>query len=124
MRNLLLGLLVLSAALAGCTSQDEFVTPDQDDEGRYVVHMTSSNRFEPSHIDVPVGATVVWVADSPGHNVIADDGSFRSTDETESSTLQQGEEYAHTFTAAGEHAYFCQPHKALGMTGVVRVVDA
>jgi plastocyanin len=34
-----------------------------------------------------------------------------------------GVHFEHTFEATGTHRYYCAPHKALGMKGVVEVVE-
>lgn len=119
-RGMLLATLVLTAiTLAGCTGSgpsDDFVTPDQDDEGRYVIRMTSALRFVPEKAEVPLGATVVWVHEGGGlHDTRADDGLW------ESALLDEGEEFDFMFDEAGDFAYSCKPHRASGMTGIIRV---
>ncbi|WP_049936237.1 halocyanin domain-containing protein [Haloplanus natans] len=77
--------------------------------------------FGPAAIQVDPGTTVVWEWTGEGgvHNVAADSGNF-------SSELKQeaGFTFEHTFESSGAVKYFCQPHKALGMKGVVVVGDA
>jgi plastocyanin len=119
-RTFSLAATVLAVALlAGCaggpTGGDGFVTPQQDDDGRYVIELTGQNRFEPRHAVVPVGATVVWVVNGGAHTVTANDGSF------DSGQLTQGDEFEQTFDQAGEHVYHCHPHEQAGMTGTLRI---
>ncbi len=118
-RGMLLATLLLAAvALAGCSGgpAQDFVTPDQDDEGRYVIRMTSGLRFVPENAQVPAGSTVVWVHEGGGlHDTRSEDGLWSSA------LLDEGEEYEFTFDDAGEHEYFCNPHRSSGMIGVIRV---
>lgn len=120
MKAILAVALLSLLALAGCTgSGGGGVTPDQDDEGRYVIHMTSANRFSPAVAKVPVGATVVWVHDGGApHDVQGDDDLFSSG---AAGGLREGDEFAHTFAEAGSYGYFCHLHHGSGMKGTVVV---
>jgi len=115
----ILGLLAL--ALAGCsggtTSDGDFVTPEQDGQGRYVIHMEPSLRFSPANAVVPVGATVVFVNDGGSHDVRSDSLGFRSPFPVE-------EEYEVTVDEPGDHPFWCNPHENAGMKGVLRVTAA
>lgn len=116
--------LVLAAAsllLAGCSGgAGGAQVPDQDDEGRYVIHMTSGNRFVPADAKVPAGATVVWVNDGGVHDVTAHDESW-SSDKDLGRKIQAGQEYERTFDAAGEVEYHCAIHASTGMAGTLHV---
>lgn len=78
----------------------------------------SSFSFVPTAIRVSAGTTVTWEWSGNGgsHNVVAEDGSFESelTDES-------GHTFEYTFDSTGVTRYFCEPHKAAGMKGVVVV---
>ncbi len=72
--------------------------------------------FSPRNVTIQVGDTVTWVNNNQGaHNVVANNGSFRSGEPEDQFT------FSHTFTTAGSFGYHCQPHQALGMTGTVTV---
>lgn len=114
--KLVVALLLLGVLLAGCTSPKGPSTPDTDTHGRYVIHMTGSNRFTPMEATVPVNATVVWVNDAGVHDITGDGGSFRSP-----RTMAQGAEWDHKFTAPGEYTYVCTLHTSQGMTGTIHV---
>jgi len=77
--------------------------------------------FDPPAVQVDPGTTVVWEWTGAGgqHNVLGEAGSFES-DLVE----EEGFTFEHTFDSEGVVKYFCQPHKALGMKGVVAVGDA
>lgn len=75
-------------------------------------------RFDPSNIQVSIGDTVIWMNESSGeHNVVANDGSFKSN------MLEKGQYYALVFEKKGQYKYYCQPHRIMGMKGVVEVTE-
>lgn len=124
--RILLALSVLTLALAGCSGDggsddgsDDFVTPPQDDQGRYVIEMGGDhgNRFSPAEAEVPVGATVVWVNNGGSHNVKSDDDAFPAS----SVSGDTGEHHEVTFDEEGTFEYHCNPHESLGMVGTLRV---
>jgi halocyanin-like protein len=74
--------------------------------------------FGPAAVAVSTGTTVTWEWTGEGgqHNVAGSDGDF------ESETVgEEGHTFEHTFDATGEFTYFYQPHKMMGMKGVVVV---
>jgi plastocyanin len=119
-------LLATPLLLAGC-SHSGAVVPDQDAEGRYVIHLTAANRFEPAKARVPVGATVAWVVDGGAHDVNADDGSFSSADRNRTDAegypllLMPGETWTHTFNETGRFPYWCHTHHEFRMRGLLVV---
>ncbi len=119
---LMASLALIALSLAGCSGGGGgAITPTQDDDGRYVIKMSASggNIFLPKAAKVPAGATVVWVNEgATPHNVIADDGSFNSDSET-GDFLVKGDEFEHSFPAAGTVRYQCHLHP--GMVGTVTV---
>ena len=79
--------------------------------------------FLPHTVTIDVGDTVTWSnSDTTSHTVtsgtpeVGIDGTF------DSSLLAPGDEFSHTFTAAGEHPYFCILYP--WMSGMVIVQDA
>jgi plastocyanin len=75
--------------------------------------------FQQDVVRIAAGGTVHWTneGDNP-HNVIADDGSFRS------STLRADQSFTQRFTKQGPYRYFCSFHGAkggIGMSGVILV---
>jgi plastocyanin len=73
--------------------------------------------FEPSSNQVKVGETVTWTnEESVGHDVTADDGSFKSGPP---GGMKQGDTFEHKFNQAGSFAYKCTVHP--NMTGTVEV---
>jgi len=75
--------------------------------------------FQPASLSTKVGDTVTWTNDeSVGHDVTADDGSFKSGP---AGGLKQGDKFEHTFNKAGTFAYKCTVHP--NMTGTVEVTQ-
>ncbi len=61
--------------------------------------------FEPSSLEVPVGATVTWVNDGQAiHNTVAEDDTWASE------ILESGGSFSVTVTAAGAYPYLCTIH--------------
>ena len=81
-----------------------------------------SASFGPSDVTIEAGDTVRWYWDSPTtHSVTSgtpngvQDGLF------DSGIQPTPYEFFFTFQNPGTYPYFCRPHRAMGMTGVVRV---
>jgi amicyanin len=70
--------------------------------------------FTPANLTVKVGDTVTWTnKDEEPHNVVANDGSFRSPG------LDSNGTYSYTFTKAGSVDYICGIHQFMHGTVVV-----
>lgn len=119
--KLLLAFTLLSAlVLAGCSgSGGEGTVPPQDDEGRYIIRLTSANQFSPETAKVPVGATVRWVHDGGAPHDVQGDGFSSGV----TGGMDEGDTFDHEFTEAGTYRYECAVHAGAGMTGTVIVSD-
>tara|TARA_B100001029_G_C14935039_1_gene379884 strand:- start:316 stop:759 length:444 start_codon:yes stop_codon:yes gene_type:complete len=71
-------------------------------------------------VKVNSGDTVLWKATTKGHNVEFIKGGFPEGVEKFKSKMNKDAEYK--FTVPGIYAYWCTPHKSMGMIGFV-VVD-
>ncbi len=70
--------------------------------------------YDPETVTIKVGDTVTWVnQDAPQHDVIADNGEFKSD------LFDRGQTFSYTFTKAGTYPYHCSIHP--GMAGTVVV---
>ena len=78
--------------------------------------------FNPEIVRVDVGDTVFWKATDPGHNVqfISKNGVPEGVEKFKSKV---GKDTEYTFTIPGIYAYWCVPHKTMGMIGFVIVGD-
>ncbi|MFB6196354.1 MAG: halocyanin domain-containing protein [Haloplanus sp.] len=76
--------------------------------------------FGPPAVKVDPGTKVTWKWTGKGgtHNVTDQGGNFKSE-----LTSSAGHTFSQTFDSSGVVKYFCQPHKTLGMKGVVVVGD-
>ena len=70
-------------------------------------------------INVDVGDTILWKATSKGHNVEFIKGGTPDGVEKFKSKMNKDVEY--TFKIPGIYAYWCTPHKSMGMIGFVIV---
>ena len=77
--------------------------------------------FEPKIVRVKVGDTVLWKATDKGHNVeFIKKGVPEGVDKFKSKYNKDSE---YKFTIPGIYAYWCTPHKSMGMIGFVVVGD-
>merc|ERR1711939_440461 len=72
-------------------------------------------------INIDVGDTVLWKASSKGHNVEFIKGGVPEGVEKFKSKFNKDVEYK--FDIPGIYAYWCTPHKTMGMIGFVVVGD-
>ena len=96
--------------------------------------MTNTLKFTPQTLTVHVGDTVVWKNGSALTHTVTDVLKPASTagDATlpkgakpfNSGYLNPGQSYSHMFAVSGTYHYFCIPHEATGMVGVVIVKPA
>lgn len=103
---------------------DSFGGVTRDARGRDTVQIdvgaqgnNGPNAFGPSAILIDSDTTVEWVWTGNGfHNVVDEAGAFE-TDVTD----EEGNTFEYSFSEEGVTKYFCQPHKAVGMRGVIVV---
>ena len=78
--------------------------------------------FSEEIVKIDVGDTVFWEATDKGHNVefISKNGVPEGVDKFKSKINKDAE---FTFTIPGIYAYWCTPHKTMGMIGFVIVGD-
>jgi halocyanin-like protein len=95
---------------------------DRTDGERVTVVVGAGNglAFDPPAVEVRPGTTVVWEWTGRGgqHNVQAESGAFESELASAAGTT-----FERTFDDPGVVRYLCLPHQAVGMRGVVDVVD-
>ena len=77
--------------------------------------------FSKKIVKIDVGDTVFWKSTDPGHNVeFIKKGVPEGVDKFKSKV---GKDAEYTFTIPGVYAYWCTPHKSMGMIGFVIVGD-
>ena len=72
-------------------------------------------------VRIDVGDTVFWKSTNPGHNVEFIKGGVPEGVKKFKTKFSKDAEY--TFTVPGIYAYWCTPHKNMGMIGFVVVGD-
>jgi plastocyanin len=76
--------------------------------------------YQPNPIQASVGDTVTWTNDdTTPHTVTSSENGDTDGDEFDSSIMNAGATFEHTFTEAGEYPYFCVLHP--NMVGTVSV---
>lgn len=81
----------------------------------------TDNVFGPKRVQVNPGDTVTWTsAGAVAEHTVT---SRRSAPTAFNATFpgEAGATFSRTFPAAGRYAYICQPHRIIGMIGVVQV---
>ena len=78
-------------------------------------HMVYSQKI----VNIEVGDTVFWKSTTPGHNVEFIKGGFPEGIEKFKSKISKDAQYK--FEIPGIYAYWCTPHKGMGMIGFVVV---
>jgi plastocyanin len=82
------------------------------------VSATGSLTFTPADITISPGTTVRWTNTSSLFHTVTPDGHSEWSDADLSGN---GSTFVHTFDTPGTYEYFCSPHQAQNMTGVIRV---
>ena len=77
------------------------------------------NVYSKKLVNVDVGDTVFWKSVNPGHNVEFIKGGIPEGAEKFKSSYSKDVSY--TFKVPGIYAYWCTPHKSIGMIGFVVV---
>ena len=75
------------------------------------------NVYSKKLVNVDVGDTVFWKSVNPGHNVEFIKGGIPAGVEKFKSKYNKDASY--TFNTPGIYAYWCTPHKSMGMVGFV-----
>ena len=70
-------------------------------------------------VNIEVGDSVFWKSTTPGHNVEFIKGGFPEGVEKFKSKISKDAQYK--FEIPGIYAYWCTPHKGMGMIGFVVV---
>ncbi|MCX2818767.1 plastocyanin/azurin family copper-binding protein [Haladaptatus sp. F3-133] len=119
--------LAITATAVGTASATNHNTADYTGQDEVVIEVGPDGTwsFEPENVQISKGTTVIWQAESAGHNVVHNPQSgepieFRSGSEYE--IMEAGETFQHTFDQTGTYNYICEPHESQ-QTGTIEVVD-
>jgi len=105
--------------LANANGFEEVVDRTDADSVSVAVGADGGLAFAPTAVRVSAGTTVVWEWTGQGgrHNVVSENDRLSS-----SYYVQSGNTYEETLSETGVIEYYCSPHQASGMLGVVEVV--
>ncbi|MEM1005562.1 MAG: pseudoazurin [Pseudomonadota bacterium] len=92
----------------------EMLNKDPDDAKSRMI-------YKPAVLQVNVGDTVKFVAEDKGHNAESDKNMIPEGGDTWKGKIN--EEVEVTFTTEGTYGYYCTPHRATGMVGLILVGD-
>lgn len=115
----IVGLLVLALLVAGCGGSGAATTTtgsptSSGGQGAPIQVVMTNRSYDPATVTIKVGDTITWEnQDAPQHDVVADNGEFKSN------LFAKGVTFSYTFTKAGTYPYHCSIHP--GMTGTVTV---
>jgi plastocyanin len=99
--------------LASCGSD----SPTGPQSGTIEVELRDTS-FSPGQVTITPGSTIRWVNQGNIVHTVTPDGH----DEWERATFSSdGDTFSHTFTEEGVYAYYCEPHRGVGMVGTIRV---
>ncbi|MBI04826.1 MAG: pseudoazurin [Pelagibacteraceae bacterium] len=109
--------VILLSLLFSYTLQAEDITIDMLNKGE-----DRSMVFSQEIVRINVGDTIFWKSVDKGHNVefISKNGVPEGVEKFKSKVSKDAE---YTFTIPGIYAYWCTPHKSMGMIGFVIVGD-
>ncbi len=94
-----------------------FLLPLLAFSAEHIVEMKGM-KFVPEKLEIKKNDTVVFKNTTTQlHNVETKDKKIKSK------MLKKGEEYKHKFEEVGTVAYYCKPHKNMGMTGTIEVKE-
>lgn len=92
-----------------------FMLNNHSDAREHTVEMTA-HRFVPSLIAIKKGDSIKFINKSNNlHNVVIEDLKIRTK------FVKKNEFLVVKFEKYGTFNYYCQPHKAMGMKGVIKV---
>ena len=116
MKKSFLVLVLVMQVLCGDLILEENVSKE------HTVTVDGTNlRFYPDSLTINEGDTVkfMWGGEILPHNSVEENGVF------DSGEPEREVDYSYTFgfEEAGSYNYFCEPHQAVGMDGVITVVD-
>lgn len=107
--------LPTAAAAEGTVHEVLMYTKHPDDKKKL-------NVFVPDIVVAQPGDTIKFISAEKGHNAVSDDNMMpEGGEEWETKLSKDGEV---TITTEGTYGYYCSPHRALGMVGLILVGDA
>jgi plastocyanin len=114
------GLLLLGIVSTGWVLSSVGIAAPQQAAAPVMINIKVLD-FVPQDITIPVGTRVTWVNDGGRHQIVADNGAFKSR-----LLSKARERFVYQFRRPGVFPYHCHFHggqDGKGMAGVVTVVE-
>ena len=108
--------VVTAAVLVACFSEHQ--DPAGPDTGEVVEIELRNFEFSQPEVRIEPGTTVRWRNTTSTFHTVTPDGHSAWS---EWQTASVGETFEVVFDQVGAYAYYCQPHRPLGMTGTIIV---
>ncbi len=108
----------IAATIFACGGTATDPVDDGGDGDVTVITLTNGLTFSPSTVTISPGTTVRWVNGTSLSHTVTPAGH---SEWSRWATSSQNQTFEHTFGSAGTFAYFCEPHQAAGMSGVITV---
>ncbi|MEF8802250.1 MAG: halocyanin domain-containing protein [Halolamina sp.] len=114
-------------ATGGATENYDGTTVDETGSDEVTVTVgaegnSGSFAYDPPAVSVSSGTTVDFEWESDNHNVLVEDQPDGADWQGHESIENGGFSLQHTFETTGVYTYYCEPHLAVGMKGVVEVI--
>ena len=109
---------VLAALLLSACSEHVDAPTEPGNGGDVAVVTISDFAFSAPTITIARGSSVRWRSSTGTFHTVTPDGHHAFTSRQMNAA---GQTYEVRFDAPGQYRYFCEPHRALGMTGEVVV---
>jgi plastocyanin len=109
---------VLAALLLGACSEHTDVPTEPGTGGDVSVIVISDFAFSAPTITIDVGTSVRWRSSTGTFHTVTPDGHQAFAGRQMNAS---GQTYEVRFDAPGRYRYYCEPHRAFGMTGEVVV---
>jgi len=107
-------LLPATVHAAGTVHEVQMLNKHPDSDERMVFH--------PDIVEAQPGDTIRFVSADPAHNSVSYDDMLPEGTEGWKTRISKDAEVV--VEAEGAYGYYCQPHKSLGMVGLILVGDA
>ncbi len=108
-----------TAACTGCFSErsEGPAEPEVLQDTLIEVRLTDF-AFTPAHIEINRGARVRWINTTNTFHTVTPD---THSEWQRWATTTAADTFEHVFATAGDFAYFCEPHRTIGMIGSILV---
>jgi len=113
------GAAALAATIPAYARADAHATTHEVEMLNKAADSNDRNVFGPPVLRIQVGDTVKFVPTDRGHNSVVNEDMMPEGGDTWDGRIN--EEVEVTFTTPGTYGYYCTPHRATGMVGLILV---